>query len=56
MGKVDWSILLIVSVAGVIGATLGTAFMQKKLNPQIVKKILAVILLFMAAKLLINVF
>jgi uncharacterized membrane protein YfcA len=56
MGEVDWNILLIVSVAGVIGATLGTAFMQKKLNPQIVKKILAVILLFMAAKLLINVF
>ncbi len=56
MGKVDWNILLIVSVAGVIGATLGTAFMHKKLNPQIVKKILAVILLIMAAKLLINVF
>ncbi len=56
MGKIDWNILLIVSVAGVIGATLGTAFMHKKLNPQMVKKILAVILLFMAAKLLIGIF
>ena len=56
MGRIDWDILLIVSVAGVVGATLGTALMHKKLKPQTVKKILAVILLFMAAKLLINIF
>jgi uncharacterized membrane protein YfcA len=52
MGNVNWRILVIASVAGIIGATLGTIFMQKKLNSQIVKKILAVILLIMALKLI----
>jgi len=56
MGRINWSILLIASVAGIVGATLGTAYMHKKLNPKVVKKILAVILLFMAGKLLINIF
>ena len=44
------------STAGVAGATLGTMFMHKKLNPATVKKILAVILLLMAAKLILKVF
>ena len=51
MGNIDWRIILIASVAGIGGATLGTIFMQKRLNPQTVKKILAVILLIMAIKL-----
>jgi len=55
MGHINWHILLLVSVAGYIGATLGTAFMQKHLDPQSVKKILAVILLLMAVKLIFNV-
>jgi len=55
MGHVDWKVLIIVSVAGYAGASLGTAFMQKRLNPQTVKKILAVILLLMAGKLLFSV-
>ncbi len=51
MGNVDWKLIIIASTAGFFGATLGTMFMQKKLNPQAVKKILAVILLLMAVKL-----
>ena len=51
MGNINWDLLVIASVAGVAGATLGTMFMQKKLNPKTVKKILAVILLLVAVKL-----
>ncbi len=56
MGNINWRILAIASVAGIMGATLGTIFMQKKLNTGTVKKILAVILLIMAAKLIFNMF
>jgi uncharacterized membrane protein YfcA len=52
MGHVDWRLMSIISVAGVAGAGLGTIFMHKKLNPASVKKILAVILLLMAIKML----
>jgi uncharacterized membrane protein YfcA len=55
MGNINWRILLIVSIAGTLGATSGTVFMNKKLNPTIVKKILAVILLITALKLIINI-
>ncbi len=55
MGNVDWKLILIASAAGFAGATLGTMFMQKKLNPQTVKKILAVILLIMAVKLIFKI-
>lgn len=51
MGNINWKLLVIASVAGIAGATLGTMFMHKKLNPKTVKKILAVILLLMAIKL-----
>lgn len=51
MGNINWRLVIIASVAGVAGATLGTMFMHKKLNPKTVKKILAVILLLMAVKL-----
>lgn len=56
MGNINWRILAIASVAGIIGATLGTIFMQKKLNANTVKKILAVILLLMAVKLVFKLF
>ncbi len=56
IGSVNWKLLLIASSTGFAGATLGTTFMHKKLNPQAVKKILALILLLMAIKLLWNVF
>jgi len=55
MGNINWEILVIASVAGIAGATLGTIFMQKQLNPQTVKKILAVILLIMAVKLILKI-
>ena len=56
LGNVNWRLLIIVSIAGIIGATLGTLFMQKKLNPAQVKKILAIILLIMAIKLIFKLF
>ena len=55
MGNIDWELLIIASVAGLVGATLGTMFMHKKLNPETVKKILALILMLMAVKLVWNV-
>ena len=51
MGNINWKLLAIASVAGVAGATMGTMFMHKRLNPKTVKKILAIILLLMAVKL-----
>jgi len=56
MGSVNWRILIIATIAGTIGATLGTTFMQNKLNAQTVKKILAVILLLMAVKMMFKLF
>ncbi len=55
MGKVDWTLLLWVSVSGYAGASLGTMFMHKKLNPATVKKILAFILLAVAVKMIFKV-
>jgi len=55
MGNVNWHLLIIASIAGFAGATLGTMFMQKKLNPKTVKKILAFILLAMAIKLIFKI-
>ncbi len=55
MGQVDWRLLLTVSTAGIIGATLGTAFMHRRLNSEAVKRILAVMLLLMAGKLFLSV-
>jgi uncharacterized membrane protein YfcA len=54
MGAVNWRILIIASVAGIAGATLGTSFLHKKLEVTHVKKILAFILLLMALKLAWN--
>jgi len=56
IGKVDWKLLIITSLAGVAGATIGTIYMQKRLNPKIVKKILAIILLIMAVKMGLQMF
>jgi hypothetical protein len=56
IGSVDWRLLIIISLAGFAGATIGTIFMQKRLNPKVVKKILAVILLIMAVKMALNCF
>jgi len=56
MGKINWPLLFWVSMAGFAGATLGTIFMQKKLDSKTVKKILAIILLAMAVKMILKVF
>ncbi len=56
IGVVDWRLLIITSLAGVAGATIGTIFMQKRLNPKIVKRILAIILLIMAIKMGLKLF
>ncbi|OQX78249.1 MAG: permease [Bacteroidetes bacterium 4484_276] len=55
MGSIDWKITVIASAGGIIGAILGTMFMHKKLNHHFVKKILAVILLIMAVKLIFKI-
>jgi uncharacterized membrane protein YfcA len=52
MGSINWKLLAITAIAGLAGATLGTMFMQNKLNPKTVKKILAIILLLMATKMI----
>ncbi len=56
MGGINWRILSIASFAGIIGAITGTIFMQKKLDANTVKKILAIILLVMAVKLIFKLF
>ncbi len=56
IGTVDWRLLIITSLSGVAGATIGTIFMQKRLNPKIVKRILAIILLIMAVKMGVKLF
>jgi uncharacterized protein len=56
IGSIDWKLLVITSVAGLAGAMLGTAFMQKRLNSKMVKKILAIILLIMAVKMGLKLF
>ena len=56
MGAINWPILAIVSVGGIGGATMGTIFMQKNLKPDVVKKILAVILILMAVKMIFRLF
>ena len=56
LGSVDWKLLAITSLSGLAGASIGTTLMQKHLDPKVVKKILAVILLIMAAKMGLNFF
>jgi hypothetical protein len=55
MGYVDWQLLIGVSICGLAGATLGTYVLHKHLNVKAVKKILAVILLLMAVKLILKI-
>ncbi len=54
LGTIDFKLLLITSLPGIVGAIIGTKFMHNRLNPQVVKKILAVILLLMALKMGLN--
>ena len=56
MGDVNWTLIAIVSIFGIAGAMLGTSFMHKRLNPKAVKRVLAFILLGMAAKMIFQLF
>jgi len=56
LGNVNWKIVIVASIGGVIGANFGTRFMHNKLQSSQVKKILAIILLIMATKLLFKLF
>ena len=56
MGHVNWRIMLIASAGGIAGAMLGTHVLHNHLNQQTVKKILAVILLLMAIKLILKLY
>ncbi len=56
MGSVNWTLIAIVSIFGIAGATLGTSFMHKKLKAKSVKKVLAFILLGMAVKLILQIY
>ncbi len=55
MGSVNWKLMLIVSLGGLIGASIGTNLMHERFHPQTVKKVLAVILLILAVKLMFKV-
>ncbi|MEN8139182.1 MAG: sulfite exporter TauE/SafE family protein [Bacteroidota bacterium] len=55
LGNIDWKLILIVTSAGIIGATLGTSFMHKRLDPNSVRRLLAVILLAMAVNLIYKI-
>ncbi len=56
MGNVRWVLLLVASFGGIIGAILGTHVMHNHLNHSTIKKILGLILLLLAVKLLLKVF
>lgn len=51
MGNINWKILVITSTTGILGAIFGTVILHNKLDHKTVKKILAVIILLMAAKM-----
>lgn len=48
----DWVLLAVVSVAAIIGGYVGDLIMHYRLTPQQVKKLIAVVLLLLAAKML----
>lgn len=56
LGDFSWKILLFAGVAAWIGGYLGTIVMHRKMRPVTVKKILGVVLLLLAFRLLLNVF
>jgi uncharacterized membrane protein YfcA len=56
MGSVNIKLLIFAAGAAFIGGYLGTKFMQNRLKPATVKKILAFILLVLAVKLVMKLF
>ena len=55
MGSINFSILIPVTIAGFLGAYLGTNLMQNKFKPSTVKKILGGILLILAIKMILKI-
>jgi hypothetical protein len=56
MGTVNWTVLIFAGIAAWAGGYTGTVFMQKKMKPEAVKKLLGCILFILAIKLGINLF
>jgi len=54
MGHIRWILLITVSFFGILGAYLGTVVMHKKLNHTLVKRIIAIILLAVAIKMILK--
>ncbi len=49
--KIDWILLLVTSLAAILGGYIGNAVMHFKLNAKQIKKVIAVILYILAAKM-----
>ena len=54
MGTVQWRVLIAASLAAYGGGFLGTGFMQGRLQPGTVKKILGIVLFGLAAKMIVE--
>jgi len=54
LGAVDWAILAVASAGGLAGALLGTHFLHARLSHQAVRRVLASVLLLLAAKLIVK--
>lgn len=52
MGSINYKLLIFVSIAGLFGGYLGTTFTHSKLSSKSIKKILAITLLLIAAKMI----
>ncbi len=56
MGSINFKILIVVTLFGFLGAYTGTNLMQKRFKPESVKKILGVILVLLALKMIWKLF
>lgn len=56
MGHFNFSLVIPVGIAAYLGGYLGTHFMHLKLSPQTIKKILAIVILLSALKMLTKLF
>jgi len=50
--KMDWTLLAVVTIAAILGGYLGDKIMHYRLTPAQVKKLIAVLLLLLAAKMI----
>ncbi|GAB4362022.1 MAG: sulfite exporter TauE/SafE family protein [Deltaproteobacteria bacterium] len=54
MGTVQWRVLVAASLAAYVGGFLGTGFMQNRLPPGTVRKLLGVVLFGLAARMIVG--